>query len=63
MSNKKLPVEQFVKEQLKKWKRMHNTKITDPNNYDLTINMGNMEIETAVGAVVGAAMAARDVTT
>jgi hypothetical protein len=24
-----------------------NTKITDPNNYDLTINTGNMKIESA----------------
>ena len=40
-----------------------NAKITDPVNYDLTINTGNMKIESAVEAVVGAARAAHGKTT
>jgi len=31
-----------------------NANITDPQNYDLTINTGNMSIEAAVAAVIGA---------
>jgi cytidylate kinase len=34
-----------------------NAKITDPRNYDLTINTGKLKIESAVEAVVGAVMA------
>jgi hypothetical protein len=34
-----------------------NAKITDPRNYDLTINTGELKIESAVEAVVGAVMA------
>jgi cytidylate kinase len=34
-----------------------NAKITNPQHYDLTINTGNLKIESAVEAVVGAVMA------
>lgn len=34
-----------------------NAKITDPRNYDLTINTGELKIESAVEAVIGAVMA------
>jgi cytidylate kinase len=34
-----------------------NAKITDPRNYELTINTGELKIESAVEAVVGAVMA------
>jgi cytidylate kinase len=34
-----------------------NAKITNPQHYDLTINTGNLKIESAVEAVVGTVMA------
>ncbi len=34
-----------------------NAKITDPRNYDLTINTSDLKIESAVEAVIGAVMA------
>ena len=34
-----------------------NAQITDPHNYDFTINTGNMSIESAIEAVTGVVMA------
>jgi cytidylate kinase len=34
-----------------------NAKITDPRNYDLTINTGELKIESAVEAIIGAVLA------
>jgi len=37
-----------------------NAKITDPYNYDLTLNTGAKKIESAVEAVIGAVRAGTD---
>jgi cytidylate kinase len=49
MTTKENSIAQFVKQQIRK---SYNADISDPKNYDLTINTGRMSIESAVEAVI-----------
>ena len=51
MATKEESIVRFVKQQIRK---SYNADISDPENYDLTINTGRMSIESSVEAITAA---------